>query len=312
MSPDTLDIVWRCVDNLIPVLTAEEVETVPSGNLNSLTTLGILRQAATATHVTCDACAEGHVEQVMSVKYPAGVTRFYITCPENGRVEVSRDRLMQWSVDYLPILKAVASALSISAEPEESAPGRVWHLGRSTLAGKSRTVWVARGLARPDVMRIVDILPKGRSPVVFFLGQPPDNNVLQIPYESIINLRTVVRLSDDDLIIDMEAIESQLTSHIVELTKKKPKKRSSRTSAIDAIKEILREHLRTARDHAYTLRQHRKPAELLPRPSQKQLAKQIRVSVSSVSRAINDPSDKATKFLWELAVDIDRVMEFKG
>jgi len=94
--------------------------------------------------------------------------------------------------------------------------------------------------------------------------------------------------------------------------RKKPNKRASRAAAIDAIKQALREHLRAARDHAYTLREHDKPAELLPRPTQEQLAQQLHISTSSVSRAINDPSDKEITILWEAANDLEQVLRFKG
>lgn len=94
---------------------------------------------------------------------------------------------------------------------------------------------------------------------------------------------------------------------------KKPRKRASRAGTIDAIKKLLREHLRSARDHAYTTKQgHDGIPKLLPRPTQKHIAEQLKVHISSVSRAINDGEDKEIKILWGAAVDIDRVMSFKG
>ncbi len=94
---------------------------------------------------------------------------------------------------------------------------------------------------------------------------------------------------------------------------KKPRKRASRAATIDAIKKQLREHLRSARDHAYTTQQGRDDIpKLLPRPTQEQIAEQLKVSVSSVSRAINDGADLEIKYLWNGALDIDQVMKFKG
>jgi hypothetical protein len=94
--------------------------------------------------------------------------------------------------------------------------------------------------------------------------------------------------------------------------RKKQRKRASRAAAIDAVKQALREHLRAARDHAYSLREHGKKAELLPRPTQQLLADQLRLGASAVSRAINDPSDKEIKILWKIANDLEHVLQFKG
>jgi predicted RNA-binding Zn-ribbon protein involved in translation (DUF1610 family) len=93
--------------------------------------------------------------------------------------------------------------------------------------------------------------------------------------------------------------------------RKKPKKRATRAAAIDLIKQALREHLRAARDHAYFLRDSGKDMTLLPRPTQQQLAEQIKVSISSVSRAMKDSSDHEISILWDIANDLDQVMKFK-
>jgi hypothetical protein len=95
-------------------------------------------------------------------------------------------------------------------------------------------------------------------------------------------------------------------------TPKKPPKRAPRAAAIDAVKRALREHLRAARDHAYSLRERGKDPELLPRPTLEQLAAELGVHFSSVSRAINDRSDREITILWETANDLDQIMRFKG
>jgi len=312
MSPDPLDLIWHCADNLSPALVLEDMEAMSHSHLDRLIDLGLVRQTVTATHVTCDACAEGHVEEVTRIVYPDQATRFFIACPENGRVEVPRERLLQWTVDYLPLFASLSSALSASSGVTEVIPGRVWNLGRAALAGKSRTMWAARGLAWSDATQLVDVLPKGRSPVLFFLGQPPDDNLLQVPRESIIELRTVISLGDEGIVVDVDSIERQLVVEIAEVAKKKPQKRTSRAATIDAIKQALREHLRAARDHAFNARDRGCSPALLPRPSQNQLAAQLGIHESSVSRAINDPSDKEIAILWKAADDLEQVMKFNG
>lgn len=312
MSRDPLDLLWRCADSPSPALVLEDLEAISQSELDRLMGLGLVKQAATATHVTCDACTEGHVEEVTRIVYPDQATRFFIACPENGRVEVPRERLMQWTVDYLPLLISLSSALLASTSVTEVFPGRVWNLGRAALAGKSKTIWAARGLAWTDAAKLVDVLPKGRSPVLFLVGQPPDDNLLQVPRESIIELRTVIGLCDEGIAVDVAGIERQLVIETAEVAKKKLQKRASRAATIDAIKQALREHLRAARDHAFNSRDRGSGSALLPRPSQKQLAAQLGIHESSVSRAINDPSDKEIAVLWKAADDLEQVMKFKG
>lgn len=122
MWHDPLDIIWRAADNPHPVFAAEDLDGVPPEIRTTLTELGILRPSATATHVVCDACFEHHVEKVTPIQYPDKTTRFFIRCPENGRVEVPRESLFQWTVDFGPILTSLATALS--AKGASSSPAR--------------------------------------------------------------------------------------------------------------------------------------------------------------------------------------------
>ena len=314
MSPDPLSIIWPCADIPDPVLSGEEVGCLSAPAFDCLISLGLLRQADTARHVTCLDCTNHHVEEVLPIKSPDGCTRFFIRCPENGRIEVSRERLLQWTIDYTPLQQALISAFSVNGDPEEVAPGRIWNIGRAALGDQSRTLWMARGLAWSDSLRLKKALPVGRSPVLFFLGQPPERGLIDIPAESIIDLKTIVRIEHDELIVDRNAVDYQLRSVNATQTKMKtpPKKRAPRAALIDAIKKELKEHLRSAHDHAHVTLEKKGEAKLLPPPTQKQLAKHLNVHESSISRAIKDKSDREMPILWEIANDVSQVLKFKG
>lgn len=313
MSPDPLSIIWRCGDLPEPVLAGDEVACLSAPIFDCLVSLGLLRQAQTARHVTCLDCAEQHVEEVWSVKCPDGCTRFFIRCPENGRIEVGRERLLQWAIDYTPLQQALISAFSASGDPEEVLPGRIWNLGRAAIGGKARTLWMARGLSWSDSQQLKEALPRGRSPVLFFLGQPPMAGLTDIPIESIIDFKTIVRIEGAKLRVDVDSVNCQLKQGNVISGGKKtpPKKRATRTALIDALKQELRKHLQAARDHAYATRKKTGIAELLPRPTQRQLAAMLNTDVSNISRAINDGREKELKFYWGGANDLSQVMAFK-
>jgi hypothetical protein len=313
MLPDPLSVIWCCADNPDPVLTGDEILDLPSSVFDLLVSLGFLHQAETAKYITCNACTEQHVEEIFTVKSYDGCKRFFIRCPENGRIEVDRELLRQWAIDYSPLLQAVSSVFSTSNTYEEIVPGRIWNLGRATLACQSRMIWVARGLSWPDAPQFKEILPNGRSPVLFFIGQPPMADLVSLSPESMIDLKSIINIKNNNLTVDRNAVESQLRQldATQSIKKAKPKKRASRTVTIDKIKQELRRHLSSARDHAYSSFDRGFGYTLLSRPSQQQLAAQLDVSVSSISRAINDNSDKEIKILWEAANDINQIKKYQ-
>lgn len=308
MLPDPLDIIWRSADNPNPVFNAEDMAGVPPQVVTRLTELGVLRPALTATHVICDACDEHHVECVMPIKYPDGQTRFFIRCPENGRVEVPRERLLQWAVDYAPFLTALAKALSAQGPVAEVVPRRVWNIGRASLAGKSKALWAARGLAWPDAVQIAASLPKGRSPIVFFLGQAGDDDLLDVPRESIIEMRTIMSM-DDDLVVDLQAVERQVSDVVAPLVTKKTKKQTQRDATVGALKRELHDRILSLKSAVRSADDADKPFDL-PRLTQKELAETIEVSESSVSRAIAESDDPWLKILLQTVESIDMIRKY--
>jgi 7-cyano-7-deazaguanine synthase in queuosine biosynthesis len=93
---------------------------------------------------------------------------------------------------------------------------------------------------------------------------------------------------------------------------KTARKRAERASTIDAVKELLRKHILAAKDHVKASMDHHQKLTLLPRPTQEQIAAELKTSVSAISRAINDPRDKEIKILWDIADDLEQTMRFKG
>lgn len=308
MLSDPLDIVWRSADNPHPVFVAEDLAGVPPQVVTRLTELGVLRPASTATHVICDACDGHHVEGVIPIKYPGGQTRFFVRCPENGRIEVPRDRLLQWAVDYTPLLAALAKALSAQGQIAEVVPRRVWNLGRASLVGKSKPIWAARGLAWPDAGQIAASLPKGRSPILFFLGQAGGDGLLDVPRESIIEMRTIMQMNGD-LVIDCEAIERQVSDVAAPPVTKKTKKQTQRDATVGALKRELHERILSLKSAIRHADDNETPFDL-PRLTQKELAEAIKVSESSVSRAISESDDPWLKILLQTVESIDMIRKY--
>ena len=313
MSPDIMGLFWRCADcpETPPTLNAEDLAGFTAAEVEAFRKAGLLEPGETAGYVTCRECADDHVAKVEHVSAPGGKSRFFAVCPHNGRFEVPRDRLFQWYVSFDPVLAAVMAALGATGDLQTVAPGRVWKMGRATLGGRSRPLWAVRGMAWPDAAVVARDVPKGKSPVVFVFGRLPTDGLLDVPPDSIIELRGVVSLQSGVLAVATDAVDGQISGVASEAQPKKAKKRSSRAANIDAIKKLLHEHIKAARDHYYTSLQKEQGGGFLPRPTQQELADRLGVHVSSVNRAINDTSDRELPILWRAANDLEQIKQYR-
>ncbi len=179
---DPLEVIWPCVDTPRPRFTMEEMRMWPPGFADRLKAAGLLVRAESADHVVCPACSERHVEEVIPRKGRDGRMRFFIGCPEALRVEVPEDSVVQWTIDFDALARAVAASMSLQGRCTPIVAGRLWRLGRQNWHGASRDIMFARGLQWPDGMQLADRLgAPGRAilfvaddvpPLVFWPGLP--------------------------------------------------------------------------------------------------------------------------------------------
>jgi hypothetical protein len=116
---------------------------------------------------------------------------------------------------------------------------------------------------------------------------------------------------------DHEYVEGQLADTLAALPQQAPDKpprpkRGSRAALIEALTHELGEHLRSARDYAVATEDRTGTPQLLPRPKQELLARKLNVDKSSVSRCLSDRSARELRFLWDVAGDVDRILEHAG
>lgn len=88
-------------------------------------------------------------------------------------------------------------------------------------------------------------------------------------------------------------------------------RRGTRTANIEKLEKELEKHLLAARDHAHSVRDRGGEPALLPRPSQKELARRTDLSETDVSRCLNDNRATVLKLLWETSESLDAVMNYK-
>lgn len=212
---DPLSAVWSRADVYEARFSADDVSAWPDGQEDILGEAQIIRRDDNTTSVVCDACHDGHVEDVVFIESPPGSpVRAYIHCPEAGRVAVPLERLKQWAVDFHGLAVAVAKGLHLAGEVEEMVPGRLWSLGKTTIGGRSRDAFLARGTTWVDAPRVFGscerlnasrgalvLVPGDMSPQDAWTGDPP----------SVVPLKLVARLEDKRFAFDRDHLESLLT-----------------------------------------------------------------------------------------------------
>lgn len=112
-----------------PILTGDDVARLDEESRDAFLSRKILAPARPATHVVCDACHDGHVEEVSRIKTPNGAPIFRIRCPEAGWVVVPDNRLRQWTIDTRRLVSLLSESVASSEQSEEAILGVAWRLG---------------------------------------------------------------------------------------------------------------------------------------------------------------------------------------
>ena len=213
---DPLSTVLDRADAPEPRFSGDEVTAWPPRAFALLLDAGLIREVENATSVVCDACADGHVEEVVLVKSPRETPpRAYISCPENGRVRVPFERLRQWDVDVAGLATRLARAMDLAGQPEEIVPGRIWFMGKTTLAALSRELFLARGLTWRDARAVLGKsarLNAAKSALVFAAGGAPPLSAWNGDAPPVVALKTVASLTASGLTVDTGHLESVLST----------------------------------------------------------------------------------------------------
>jgi len=220
-----------------------------------------------------------------------------VCCGPLKRINPKRFRV--WRVRQEPVLKRFMAEVGIKGTMTELVPGRIWKLGRR---GQQWFIYINRVMI-PDLKTFVPVL--GRFPSAILVTVSEDHlERLNIALSNRgIVLKEVTRLDENYTIhVDTEKIEA-----IIEPDKpdsnKPVARRGNRTAHIEKLVAELKEHYRTSRDHYYAV------GEILPRPTQAELAKRIGTRQDDVSRCLNDPGAILLRTLWKNAEDIRAILQ---
>ena len=214
-ASDPLAEVWSRADAAEARFSADEVSSWPAGRERLLNEAQIIRRDDTTTTVVCDACHDGHIEEVVFTESPPGSPiRAYMHCPEAGRVPVPLERLTQWVVDFLGLAGAAATGLELAGAVDEVVRVRLWSLGKTTIGGRTRDVFLGRGTTwtdAPGIFGQCERLNAARGALVLVPGDTPPTNVWTGDPPCVVPLTLVARLADRRLAFDRDHLESLLS-----------------------------------------------------------------------------------------------------
>lgn len=266
---------------------------------------GLIHQAMPARQVWCPSCND-HLAYA-TVSAPCEGSILYLRCPGCGIMTTTEAALRRWRFCFEQVLSILRDQLVLTGHPHELVSQRIWQLGRRSLRGNSVSYLLGRGLFRRDAARTLAAIRAPTRAVWLVPAKIPSREVLDLLGGPPVPLTDVLSWRDHAVHCDTSALEPVIP--IPPLTRvAPPRKRAPRAAAIEALERQLKDHLRAARDHAqFLLDQNREPV-LLPRPSQKDLAKLTGLKAVSVSRCLHDPAANELRLLWEIADDLGQVL----
>jgi hypothetical protein len=273
----------------------------------------ILRPTTPAAAFTCTECGER--PPLVYLTDVAGKDHAYIHC-SCGPAAVADELLQRWEFNTPKFLEAMFRSTKVSVEVRVA--GHLWTVGTANWAGRAREVWFLRSFNRKGTDAVVRVLKTRKKAILF---TPSEAAVLQwqeVFQNPIISLESVVSLSATEFLFDTGFVESKIIDaglgFEVSKAAKRPQKRADRVANIEKLTDALISHLRAAQDHARHAEDTTGEPALLPRPTQKELANQVDLTETQVSRCFGDSSQaaKVLNLYWEIALDLDQIIRWQG
>ena len=205
---DWNEFFWGTLELTNPTYPYSTVQYWPDWFRDSLTSMHVLRNAEPANHVWCPDCCHSHLEPVIPLADPDGTMRFYISCPEQLRVELTPEDRMQWTIDAGAVATQLATAMGLTGHCKCLVSSRLWRLGRVDWQGHSRDVLFARGLTWKNRRRTIQCICHATRPIVFVSRRLPSRKIWPGRIPPVIALSQVAIVGDGRLELDRDAIFS--------------------------------------------------------------------------------------------------------
>ncbi len=146
-APEAWEDFLSTINAGVTIIGRSTVDKWPDGMLQLLLQEGVLIPADSARTCDCMWCDGTH--DVEERTGPDGEAHDYMFCLiANKPILVRPERIQQWEVSHLPLIKRVAATLRIGGQPREVVAGCAWRLGMSQFPDLDRPVYYAMSGAR--------------------------------------------------------------------------------------------------------------------------------------------------------------------
>jgi hypothetical protein len=211
LMTDLIRQFWVRCEEPQPVFSADELRWATPGRADAIRACGLLAEGAKATWVNCDACDDGHAEDVIWLRNTeTGSLSPFIPCPEVGGAPVDPERLRRWAVDLDLAARLMRQALGLVGQFAPLVPGRVWSLGRRHLAGRFRDFFFVCGAARPDARSLWERcrhIEDAPASVVLVPTRPPTSDIWRAKRATVFRLSEIAGIAETGLDLDFPYIE---------------------------------------------------------------------------------------------------------
>lgn len=310
---DHLHTILRRLETEPPIFSVSEATASFGTSLQRLNELGVLRTAASAAAVSCPECGSGplRIEYVtdLATRLPHG----YVACGTCGTSEVDLQTADRVAIDVPSLIRFAFRPCEMTPLIEEIVPRRLWRVGKMALARASRAVFFARGvnadLAEQCRARLADA-----STAILFV--PTERGVRwwrATVRNPVLSLESTSSWGGGDASFDRAHVEGQVRTAapaIADSTARPRPKRGVRAAKIETLRNELIEHLRAAKHYAEFNADNAGVPELLPRPTQKELAKRTGMSETDVCRCLKDDSARELQLYWNTALDLSAILRW--
>ncbi len=290
-------------------VSVDQIQQWPAAEFQWCLNSEVLIPAQPAEELACRHCAEQPIEPI--VWLGGGADRqstAYLPCPNCGPVIVPAEQLRQWRLDATRLWSEIFRAAGVALQVREIVPGHLWKIGKVDWPTGNWDVLVGCRLNRPrEQLHGIRFPPQS---VLFVPSKQRSADFGKGATPPVICLLDVIGWEDNRLFFDRDHVVGLLSGASPPGARQVPRptrKRAERATNIEALTKLLKEHVAAARDHALVTADagHTK---LLPRPSQRDLARLAGMTEMAASRCFRDPVARELRMLWELAGDLDRLL----
>jgi hypothetical protein len=258
--------------------------------------LGIFVSIPSQELAECPECHE--LCEIRVLQDHCGADVMYCVCPECGPSRFTPSTLKRWRIESEPLVERVAQALEIKVQMEVLVPRFLWNVGRKA----RREILFLRRCQEEHFKMLLPILIKHPKSILMTLTTGTAERLRVMLSNRIFALEDVTRFdAEHGIEIDLDTIKIHLGPEEGEPVKTTPR-RAVRLAKIEKLVAELKEHFRRSRDHYYSV------GDLLPRPTQADLARLTGLRQDDVSRCLQDKDALILQHLWKHSDALEAIL----